>query len=81
MSPAFLAGSVSDMLAGWLEEPEVSEERPDGYVFRHSTEWQCVLVSDESGKAIGDVSTYGFSESMDRHPLALAHARWILLSR
>lgn len=72
---AFAVGSVAELLAQTIEDPELSEERPDGYVFRGEVGGP-VIVFDAGGERIGEVHSFGHSEALDAHPLALAHARW-----
>ena len=75
--PSFSVGSVSDLLASMLADPEISEERPDGYLFRDE-DGGPVLVFDADGRRLGEVHTFGHSEALEAHPEALAHARWRL---
>lgn len=73
--PSFATGSVADLLAQMIDDPEISEERPDGYLFR-GDHGGPVLVLDVDGNRIGEVHSFGHTETLDAHPAALAHARW-----
>ena len=55
----------------------MTDERPDGYLFR-SQPGGSVVVSSLDDVRIGEVHDFGHSEDLDAHPLALAHARWLV---
>lgn len=69
--------SVADTIAEMLDEPEITDERPDGYLFRVQSGGS-VVVSALDGARIGEVHSFGHSEGLVAHPQALAHARWLV---